>query len=178
MSSSKSRTIRASSFSTRTSTSDMSSDGEWTAALPPIRKNDSRIQRLRTSVRCFAALAVVAMTAMGCGAGSSSSPTGINGSIGQGVTRGTVEQWKERWCQAAVGMSPSEIQDLMGTPTEDYMGAKTPAGFEPQMIWEAGKWHFTAFFSDGTRADDLDVNTYALTDADQASVGCDLSRRG
>jgi hypothetical protein len=95
-----------------------------------------------------------------------------------GVDRETADSWPERWCDVQLGMTRSQVQQIMGRPTATHTGELS------QDEYDAYQWSFTAFYRNRTDIEDpadepayqLQVNETALTAADRARIKCALTR--
>ena len=117
-------------------------------------------------------LVACAIAFAGCGDdGGAGDPQG-----GAAPEQAQVRQWPAKWCQAEPGMTRQQMRDLMGEPTEEYTPENTPEGFDPQMIWEAFEYHFTAYFNVDDRVRQLDVNDLDLTAAQKSEIRCEFIR--
>ena len=75
-------------------------------------------------------------------------------------------------------MTRAEALGIMGEPTEEYTPENMPSGFEPQMIWDAYEFHFTAFFDSSDRVSQLDVNDLDLSPQQKSEIECPFTRSG
>jgi hypothetical protein len=92
-------------------------------------------------------------------------------------TQEQVRRWPKRWCDVQVGMTRDQVRQIMGEPTEEYTAENTPSGFDPQMVWDAFEYHFTAFFNVDDRVRQLDVNEIDLNSEQKAAIDCEFTRR-
>jgi hypothetical protein len=84
--------------------------------------------------------------------------------------------WPDKFCQAKIGMTRAQMRTLMGEPTQEFIADNTPAGFQPQMVWEAYEFHFTAFFDSSDKVRQLDINDIDLSAQQKAALRCDTTR--
>jgi hypothetical protein len=124
--------------------------------------------------------ATAALVAMGGGCGSSDDPPSpaTSGAVvpGQSVpSDSVVKAWPAKWCSIQPGMTHQEAATIMGPATEQY-----PRGTDTseQDSWDAGEWHFTAFYSVDHTIRQLDINDIELTAAQKSSLSCETSRTG
>jgi hypothetical protein len=83
------------------------------------------------------------------------------------VSQGVADAWPAKWCQAQPGNTKQELIAIMGQPT----------GSSPTtMMWSAHQYQFNAFFDSKGQVQQLDVNTYAMSAAEQAALKCDTIR--
>lgn len=61
----------------------------------------------------------------------------------------------------------------MGPATEQYPRSDAT---EEQESWEAGEWHFTAFYDVEHTVRQLDINDVELTPAEKAELRCATTR--
>jgi SmpA / OmlA family len=95
-----------------------------------------------------------------------------------GVDRETADSWPERWCDVQLGMTRSQVQQIMGRPTATHTGELS------QDEYDAYQWSFTAFYRYRTDIEDpadepayqLQAYETALTAADRARIKCALTR--
>jgi hypothetical protein len=102
--------------------------------------------------------ALVAMLAAGCAFG-----TGGNSQVSQGVA----DAWAAKWCEAQPGIAKDELVRIMGQPTNT-----SPT----TMTWQAHQYQFNAFLDANGSVSQLDINSYALSPAEQAALKCDKVR--
>ena len=107
----------------------------------------------------------------GCGGGSSASTTPTATRTGPPPIS-VAEGWPEKFCKATVGMTPQQMRGLMGEPTKQ----NTPEGSDPQMVWEAYGYHFTALFDADDKVRELDINDSDLSPEQQSELPCATSR--
>jgi len=88
-----------------------------------------------------------------------------------------VKSWPVKWCEAEIGMTRDDLRKIMGEPTEEYTPESTPNGFQPQMVWDAFEYHFTAFFDVDDRVRQMDANDLDLTAGQKRAIRCGFSRR-
>ncbi len=105
-------------------------------------------------------------------------PESSNADPSGGVDRATADSWPEKWCDVELGMTRSEVQQIMGAPTATHTGELS------QDEWDAFQWSFTAFYRYRTDIDDpaeepayqLQVNESELTAADRTRITCAFTR--
>jgi hypothetical protein len=79
------------------------------------------------------------------------------------VSQSTADAWPAKWCQAQPGITREALTAIMGAPT----------GTSPTtMSWSAHQYQFNAFFDAAGSVRQLDINTYALSAAEQAALKC------
>ena len=89
----------------------------------------------------------------------------VAGSAGDGrqVAQSAAAAWPARWCDAQPGITREQLVAIMGPETD-----KSPT----TMTWGAHQFQFNAFFDPNGTVKQLDINTYALSKAEQAALKC------
>jgi hypothetical protein len=83
------------------------------------------------------------------------------------VSQSAANAWPAKWCRAQPGSTKDELIAIMGPPT----------GSSPTtMTWSAHQYQFNAFLDAKGRVEQLDINTYSLSTAEQAALPCDKIR--
>lgn len=93
-----------------------------------------------------------------------------SGSAGEGsqVSQSAADAWPARWCDAQPGITREQLVAIMGPETN-----KSPT----TMTWSTpGHYQFNAFFDGNGTVKQLDINTYALSKAEQAALKCETIR--
>jgi hypothetical protein len=91
---------------------------------------------------------------------------GETGSASQ-VSQGVADAWAVKWCEAQPGIAKAELVRIMGQPTNTSPTTAT---------WQAHQYQFNAFFDADGNVSQLDINSYALSPAEQAALKCDKVR--
>jgi hypothetical protein len=104
-------------------------------------------------------------------------PGGATGNGTNPEAGAKVEQWPDLWCEAYVGMTKIELEDLMGPATDpdsnkiDLIGSidqESPPEPAYSDTWEAaGSYQYNAFFSTDDTVQQLDFN------GPEGEIGCD-----
>lgn len=92
------------------------------------------------------------------------------GSAGDGpqASQSAADAWPTRWCDAQPGMTREQLVAIMGPETN-----KSPT----TMTWSTPHhYQFNAFFDANGTVKQLDINTYALSTAEQAALKCEKIR--
>jgi hypothetical protein len=115
------------------------------------------------------------LVAAGCGGGASQAGTPAPDHAGPPPIN-VAETWPDQFCRATVGMTREQIRGLMGEPTEDYTRQNAPEGLDPQMVWDAYEYHFTAFFNADDKVRQLDIDDVELSPEQKAALHCATTR--
>jgi len=94
------------------------------------------------------------------------SAAGSEGEVPQ-VAQAAADAWPARWCDVQPGATREQLVAIMGPATN-----KSPT----TMTWSAHQYQFNAFFDANGAVKQLDINTYALSKAEQAALKCDTIR--
>jgi hypothetical protein len=86
------------------------------------------------------------------------------------------ETWPGQFCRATIGMTRQQMRALMGEPTKEYTAQNTPEGADPQMVWEAYGYHFTALFDADDKVSQLDIDDTDLSPEQKADLPCATTR--
>ena len=111
----------------------------------------------------------VGLIVVGCGGGDAT--TGTPSPAGPPPIN-VAETWPQQFCRATIGMTRVQMRGLMGEPTQE----NTPEGSDPQMVWEAYGYHFTAFFGADEKVRRLDINDTDLSPEQKADLPCSATR--
>ena len=115
------------------------------------------------------------LVAAGCGTGGSPTSTPAPDHAGPPPIN-VAETWPDQFCRATIGMTREQMRGLMGEPTEEYTQQNTPEGSDPQMVWDAYEYHFTAFFNADDNVRRLDIDDVDLSPEQKTALPCATTR--
>lgn len=84
-----------------------------------------------------------------------------------------ISRWLSSWCDLKPGMTKAEAIAKMGEPTSSYDAIEAI----PQLSWERGAYHFTAFMNTDNVLDQLQADYSHLGKRDRARLSCAETRR-
>jgi hypothetical protein len=119
-----------------------------------------RNQEERPMIGRILAGGVLAMTLAACGG-----PGGTG--VAAAAAQSGPDAWPAKWCEAVPGTTKAELIAIMGPPT---------GSSDTTLTWAARQYQFNAFLGGDGRIRQLDINTYALSPAEQAALKCEKVR--
>lgn len=129
-------------------------------------------------------VAVLAMGAGGCGDDGPSDEQ-VSAAVEKALTdttssddaaaigEDTVAAWLDGWCKLSKGMKRDRAVEVMGEPTTEYSATEAA----PQLNWETGAYHFTAFMDTDGVLGQLQANYEQLGATDRAKLKCPEMRK-
>jgi len=101
---------------------------------------------------------IVALTVGIVGCGSGGQNTGFQFSPSP---QGDVSHWADVWCGLNGSMTRDDVIAAMGQPTQEFDASQGT----PQSQWDAGDFHYTAFYGSDGRLNQAYVNPLEIEQA-------------